>query len=185
MISPELLNISSLPSLPLESRKDFPEETCIYFAIDSQDTIQYIGRTQNLRQRWMGHHCQHRLTGMGGVRIAYLSVNVELLDSVEAALIEWFCPPLNKIGIASNPKKSRQRGIRIRQIREIEVEGLGARIKAARLDSRKSLRQITEEVGVSLTYWYDIESEKLKGALSIENLIKIEQCLGVDFGVNF
>jgi hypothetical protein len=38
---------------------------------------------------------------------------------------------------------------------------------------------------VSRTYWYDIEKETLKGALSIENLRKIEEALEVDFGVEF
>ncbi|WP_257999310.1 helix-turn-helix domain-containing protein [Fischerella thermalis] len=62
---------------------------------------------------------------------------------------------------------------------------MGDRIKQARLDSKKSLEQICDEVGVSRTYWYDIEKETLKGALSIENLRKIEEALEVDFGVEF
>jgi transcriptional regulator with XRE-family HTH domain len=73
--------------------------------------------------------------------------------------------------------------MRIRQIREIEVEGLGQRIKQVRLSSSKSLEQICNEVKVSRTYWYDIEKETLKGALSVEKLRKIEEVLGVDFGV--
>lgn len=75
--------------------------------------------------------------------------------------------------------------MRIRQVKEIDIEGLGDRIKQARLDSKKSLEQICDEVGVSRTYWYDIEKETLKGALSIENLRKIEEALEVDFGVEF
>ncbi|BBD63219.1 transcriptional regulator (plasmid) [Nostoc sp. HK-01] len=74
--------------------------------------------------------------------------------------------------------------MRIRQVKEVEIEGLGERIKQARLDSNKSLEQICDEVGVSRTYWYDVEKETLKGALSIENLRKIEEVLGVDFGVS-
>lgn len=73
--------------------------------------------------------------------------------------------------------------MRVRQIRQVEVPGLGDRIKQARLDSRKSLDQICDEVGVSRTYWYDVEKETLKGALSLENLRKIEQALNVDLGV--
>ncbi|BAZ02861.1 XRE family transcriptional regulator [Tolypothrix tenuis PCC 7101] len=73
--------------------------------------------------------------------------------------------------------------MRIRQVKEVEIEGLGEQIKQARLNCSKSLEQICDEVGVSRTYWYDIEKETLKGALSIENLRKIEQVLSVDFGV--
>ncbi len=77
--------------------------------------------------------------------------------------------------------------MRVRQIREVEIDGLGERIKQARLALRysKSLEQVCNEVGVSRTYWYDIEKETLKGALSIENLRKIEQSLGIDLGVKF
>jgi transcriptional regulator with XRE-family HTH domain len=75
--------------------------------------------------------------------------------------------------------------MRVREIREIEVEGLGDRIKAARMASPKSLAAILGEVGVSRTYWYDVENETLKGALSVENLRKIEAALEVDLGVKF
>lgn len=75
--------------------------------------------------------------------------------------------------------------MRIRQVKEVEAKGLGQRIKQARQNCNKSLEQICDEVGVSRTYWYDIEKETLKGALSVENLRKIEEVLGVDFGVQF
>lgn len=75
--------------------------------------------------------------------------------------------------------------VRIRQIKEIEVEGLGNRIKEARMTSNKSLEQICDEVGMSRTYWYDVEKETLKGTLSIENLRKIEAALEIDLGVSF
>lgn len=75
--------------------------------------------------------------------------------------------------------------MRIRWIKEIEVAGLGETIKKARINSGKTVDQICDEVGVSRTYWYDIEKETLKGTLSRENLENIEQALGVNLGVNF
>lgn len=75
--------------------------------------------------------------------------------------------------------------VRVRRIQEIEVVGLGDRIKAARLVSEKSLEWLCGEVGVSRTYWYDVEKETLKGTLSIENLRKIEAALGIDLEVRF
>ncbi len=75
--------------------------------------------------------------------------------------------------------------MRIRQIREIEVEGLGEKIKVARLDSKKSLEQICTEVGVSRTYWYEIEKETIKGTLSYENFQKIQEVLNINLEVNF
>lgn len=75
--------------------------------------------------------------------------------------------------------------MRIRWIKEVEVNGLGDAIKRARENSGKTVDQICEEVGVSRTYWYDIEKETLKGTLSRENLESIEKSLEVNLGVNF
>jgi len=75
--------------------------------------------------------------------------------------------------------------MRIRQVKEVEVQGLGAIIKQARLNSRKSVEQICSEVGVSRTYWYDIEREMIRGTLSFENLQKIEQVLKIDLNIKF
>lgn len=75
--------------------------------------------------------------------------------------------------------------MRVRKILEVKVVGLGERIKKARLASDKSLESLCGEVGVSRTYWYDVEKETLKGTLSAENLAAMEQALGVSFGVSF
>lgn len=182
MINPETINPLALPSVPLEQRSRLPTTPCIYFAIDSQGVIQYIGQSANPRQRWSLHHQWRSLKRLDEVRVCYINCDAEHLNEVELALIRRFSPLLNKQAVClSKPSK----GIRIRQVREVEIDGLGERIKQARLAiaTAKSLEQICDEVGVSRTYWYDIEKETLKGALSIENLRKIEQVLGVDFGV--
>lgn len=96
MINPADLNLSSLPWLPLEARSSFPRQPAIYFAIDSQNNVQYVGRSINPKQRWTQHHRYEDLTAIGQVRIAYLFVEaIELLPAIEAALIDWFDPPLN------------------------------------------------------------------------------------------
>jgi hypothetical protein len=51
MIDPKSLNLSALPWLPLDARSAFPRNPAIYFAIDGQGTIQYIGRSINPKQR--------------------------------------------------------------------------------------------------------------------------------------
>ena len=75
--------------------------------------------------------------------------------------------------------------MRIRWIKEIEMDGLGGVIKKARINSPKTVEQICDEVDVSRTYWYDIENETLKGTLSYENVKKIEESLKIDLGVSF
>jgi len=95
-INPETLDIKTLPWLPLEEKAAFPKKPAIYFAIDSQGAVQYIGRSVNVRKRWGRHHKYDVLSEIGNVKIAYLFVDVvELLPKIEAALIEWFNPPLN------------------------------------------------------------------------------------------
>lgn len=75
--------------------------------------------------------------------------------------------------------------MRIRKITEIEVTGLGQKIHAARkaISNRKSLAEICRNVGITTQYWYGLEKETLQGALSIENLRKIEAELETSFGI--
>ena len=75
--------------------------------------------------------------------------------------------------------------MRIRWVREIEIDGLGNMIRTARTYSGKTVDQLCEEVGVSRTYWYDIENETLKGSLSLENLQKIQEVLRLNLEINF
>ena len=62
-----------------------------------------------------------------------------------------------------------------------EVSGLGELIKDKRLSDRRSLKSICDAVGMSAQNWYRIEKEQQ--SLPIETLRKIEEVLGVDFGV--
>lgn len=95
MINPSELKLDTLPSVALEDRKQLPAEPCIYFAIDSQGTVQYIGQSVNPKRRWIKHHRQDLLNEMSPIRITYLRCDVDLLTPIEEALIEQFNPPLN------------------------------------------------------------------------------------------
>lgn len=98
MIDPTSINFLTLPSVALEERSQLPEVSCIYFAIDSLGAVQYIGRSTNVRRRWVkNHHHFEKLTKIGGVQISYLYCEPELLPDIENALIKWFNPPLNTL----------------------------------------------------------------------------------------
>lgn len=98
MIDPQSLDISLLPWLPLDAKAAFPRQPAIYFAIDSLGNVQYVGRAINPKTRWGSHHRYDELQAIGGIRIAYLFVDApDLLPGIEAALIGWFNPPLNRI----------------------------------------------------------------------------------------
>ena len=72
MIDPKELDISTLPWLPLEAKSAFPRQPAIYFAMDSNDVIQYIGRSINPKQRWVNHHKYNDLQKIGEIKIVYL-----------------------------------------------------------------------------------------------------------------
>ena len=84
----------------------------IYFAIDSQEVIQYIGMTKNAKTRWRNHHKLPELESLEGsesIRIAYLEFSEpKMLREIEFALIEWFKPPLNNTKCIGSGKPSRK-----------------------------------------------------------------------------
>ena len=126
MINPSQLNLSSLPSVPLCDRKQLPATSGIYFAL-SGGTVQYIGRSVNIRQRWADHHQTGELEKAGNVRIAYLAVSdPALLPAIETALIEFFNPPLNQCswGGGYQGHLGVRRGALVNKIKEF-VDGLG------------------------------------------------------------
>jgi len=90
------VNPLDLPSLPLELRRQLPDCVSIYFVIDKDDVILYVGQSISLAQRWMAHHCTKQLQGIENVRIAWLEVSEKaLLDDIEQACIDYFGPSLN------------------------------------------------------------------------------------------
>lgn len=104
-INPVTIDPLALPSVFLHERSQLPTTPCIYFAIDSQGVIQYIGRTVNLQARWLKHHRYNQLVQSENIKIAYLSVEPDLLPEVELALIEWFNPRLNQTEVISAKKR--------------------------------------------------------------------------------
>jgi len=74
--------------------------------------------------------------------------------------------------------------MKVRKVIEIEVPKLGDRIRQAREVDSRSLAEICRQMPMSTMNWYRIESEETK-ALPVETLQRIEEVLGVDFGVKF
>lgn len=74
--------------------------------------------------------------------------------------------------------------MKVKKVLEIEVPGLGDRIRKVREADSRSLAEICRQIPMSSMNWYRIEAEETK-ALPIETLRRIEEVLGVDFGVKF
>lgn len=65
---------------------------------------------------------------------------------------------------------------------EVEVPGLGEKIKELRLGDSRSLKNICESVGMTPMNWYRIENEKQ--TLPVETLRRIESVFSTDLGIS-
>lgn len=74
--------------------------------------------------------------------------------------------------------------MKIKRAIEVEVEGLGEKIKRARKASNRTATSLAAEAKISRGYWYEIEKEQIKESLPEETLRKIEKTLGVDFEID-
>lgn len=55
-------DLDRLPSVKLLDQAKLPEIAGIYFAIDSNKRILYIGKAQNIHKRWLNHHRYEQLS---------------------------------------------------------------------------------------------------------------------------
>ncbi|MFB2970417.1 helix-turn-helix domain-containing protein [Aerosakkonema sp. BLCC-F183] len=158
----DLVNPMGLDSIPLGERKKLPEIACIYFVIDSDDQIQYIGSTINLKIRWAGHPKYQELNDC---RISWLPITeASYLEAIEAQFIAKYRPPLNK---HNNPLV-------------VDTKSPNFKEKFSRLiielKGDKSYREIAEDLGVShptILAWEQKESSP-----RIENLVPIAKLRG-------
>jgi hypothetical protein len=162
MIDLGALNPQTLPSVPLKNRSKLPAEPCIYFAIDSQDVIQYIGRTTNAKARWNSHHRRNDLELIGGIRIAYLMLDEFLLSEVERALINWFDPPLN---VKDSPSfVSRPKPFFVKKAKSKATEYLPGDTPMMQMLVPKAwhgtVKALAQEKGMSMAAYLDLLAEK-------------------------
>lgn len=86
--------------MELSHRHLLPECPAIYFVLDPENRVLYIGRATNLLSRWKGHHrCEQlqRIHKKTPVRLAWLdySQTPHLLAQVEDEFIQHYQPLLN------------------------------------------------------------------------------------------
>lgn len=87
--------LGSLAALPISQRNQLPSISAVYFAFDSDQKIQYIGQTTNLKGRITTHHKLADFRNMN-LAIAWMEVSdVESLRAIEKQLIDHHKPPLN------------------------------------------------------------------------------------------
>lgn len=96
-----LQDMLALPRVHFRDRSLLPEVSGIYFVLygAAQIRLAYVGKAENLRKRWVGHHrlpeC-HLLDTLGlAVELAWLELPSSDLDLAERLLIGRMLPPLN------------------------------------------------------------------------------------------
>jgi Helix-turn-helix domain len=178
MLNPTSINISELPFLPFSQRKQLPKVSAIYFVLEGEKVI-YIGKANKLYNRWLGHHRAGQLSDCH--HLAWLEVrDRKLLPEIERALISYFHPLMNRAPVPGVVYDS------VKVVRQLEtyVPNLHERIKEAREKDGRSVQVLATLAGISTAYWYKLEAGTQKW-ISEDVLRRIEQVLGIDFGVNF
>lgn len=74
--------------------------------------------------------------------------------------------------------------VQIERVTRINAPDIGARIKEARERDPRSVEELARAADMTRANWYRIEREE-NDVLPELTLRKIEEVLGVDFGVNF
>lgn len=116
-----MLDLTSLPTLPLTDSMYLPDIPAVYFVCQGRNVL-YIGAASLLGNRWHSHHRIEEFRKLDGVSIKWEPVTaLDGLRQTEARYIEEFQPSLN----------SRRRGVR-------QASGDPVRsIKSVRLDARE------------------------------------------------
>lgn len=74
--------------------------------------------------------------------------------------------------------------VQIERVIRVDAPGIGARIKEARERDPRSVEELAKTADMTRANWYRIEREE-NDVLPEPTLRKIEEVLGVDFGVRF
>lgn len=99
--------ILQLLKVPLQAKQLLPEYSGIYYVLDENNNVWYIGKAKNICKRWQGkaHHRIYQLEAQKkkNFTIYYEQVTESQLDSVEKQRIEKYHPHLN-----SSPVKTKK-----------------------------------------------------------------------------
>lgn len=97
-----LHDIFKLPRVLFVDRGLLPSAPGLYFALYEAKEVRlaYVGKADNLRMRWTGHHREGDLSLLTAlhipVELAYLEAPKESLAAIEDSMIKLFSPPLNQ-----------------------------------------------------------------------------------------
>lgn len=104
-IAPESIELLELPQTLLDNKDLLPIFGGVYLVFDSTQKVLYVGRSENIRARWINHHRYADLEKMSCIKIAWIEIKSSLQRYVaEAVLIDWFKPVFNLVpGVINKP----------------------------------------------------------------------------------
>lgn len=187
MINPETLKILCLPWMPMNEKSAFPRRRGIYFAVDENNVIQYIGKAENIKARWQNHEKCRELKKLGTIKVFYLFISDDKLSliDIEEKFISYYKPPFNIIEPKSPKVDVKKQPMKMVRTTAVDIPDLSEKIKKARYAAKAkgiSLSKICIDADMTASNWYLIEKGKTK-AISLETLRRIEKALNADFGV--
>jgi excinuclease UvrABC nuclease subunit len=90
------MNLRDLPFVEFGNWSKLPGASAVYFCLDSQDKVLYIGQTRNLKRRWSMSHGYRAICGdRGAIKLSWLLTDESRLFQVESQMIARFNPPMN------------------------------------------------------------------------------------------
>lgn len=93
--------LDKLPYVDFLNKDHLPETAGIYFIVDKDYKILYVGKAQNLKNRWIGHHRYDQLKTINkkiNIKILWYSCKNEenALTQLENYFIATYYPVLNQ-----------------------------------------------------------------------------------------
>lgn len=102
-IKPKDICVEKLPYLSFLEKRYLPKNKAIYFVLNSNKEILYIGGTINLRSRFNNHHHKQEFFAINDCTIAWLRLNESTCSKIlEKECILYFRPIYNKMGITED-----------------------------------------------------------------------------------
>lgn len=142
---PDSFQLDKLPLVEFLKKDQLPETAGIYFVVDRDWKVWYIGKAQNLRTRWLGHHRYEQLEKIN--KKTHLSLlwyscenNATTLTQLEDYFIETYHPALN------------QTKVEARRITPAEIELRSTLVKISKYVIIFGWEENSQEFGLPTVY---------------------------------
>ncbi len=123
-----------------------PRSPGVYFVLDENNQLLYIGASNNVRSRLMNNHEKLRdALKLGAIKIAWwLNRDIKIVFRLEKHWIKTFKPPLNKVYLCSEPEVIEQKRLNDK-IKALEAENTALKEKVTKLKALRAKERTRRE----------------------------------------